>query len=169
MKTQASLCEISRTLSSALHLPSGTCAFLGEASPEGNLRTSEVQAEGGMRPAEQTLEWRVRPGMDSDLPGEGRPGRGEAWESGGLGEQAQERGGPGEQAQERGGQGERRPGKGEARQSRPGRGEAQVLQSRVFTHIPENPVTNQSEPLIATLILTSINLSLNKCKDVNDN
>ena len=98
MKTQASLCEISRTLSSALHLPSGTCAFLGEAIPEGNLRTSEVQAEGGMRPAEQTLEWRVRPGMDSDLPGEGRPGRAEAWES--------------------------RPRRGEAQESRPKRGEA---------------------------------------------
>lgn len=95
MKTQASLCEISRTLSSALHLPSGTCAFLGEASPEGNLRTSEVQAEGGMRPAEQTLEWRVRPG----------------------------------------------------------RGEAQVLQSRVFTHIPENPVTNQSDAQVSTICI----------------
>ena len=117
MKTQASLCEISRTLSSALHLPSGTCAFLGEASPEGNLRTSEVQAEGGMRPAEQTLEWRVRPGMDSDLPGEGRPGRAEAWES------------------------------------RPRRGEAQVLQSRVFTHIPENPVTNQSDAQVSTICI----------------
>ena len=123
-------------------------AFLSKESPEGNLRTSEVQGEGGRRPAEQTLGWEATLGMDSNLLAEGKPGRGEAWQRrprrAGAGEgrpgrgEAQERGGPGEEAQERGGPGEGRPG-------RAGTGEqAQVLRSRVFIHVTQSPVTKLS-------------------------